>query len=112
MDNVDDPDLVIDIESNDPDLVIDIASPAPASPCVEELRYLVAAKLKILKALSKGASVVSEIEIRGRIIKHRDLLAELAGIKTAIVRCENEIAGRNPRRPARTKARLGYGRRC
>lgn len=73
----------------------------------DELTLLGQAKLKILQAMASGASVVKEIEIRGRVVKHNDLPSELEAIDNRIKLLNDIASGNRHLRPARTRARLG-----
>lgn len=70
----------------------------------EEIVLLEAAKTKILNALAAGASIVKEIEIRGRVVKHNDLMAELKEIDARIQLLNN---GNQHLKPARSRVKLG-----
>lgn len=70
----------------------------------EEIVLLQAAKTKILNALAAGASIVKEIEIRGRVVKHNDLMAELESIDARIALL---TAGPKHLKPARSRVKLG-----
>lgn len=72
----------------------------------EVLVLLNQAKVKILEALAAGASIVKEIEIRGRMVKHNDLAAELRKINLLIAEVDS-VSTRSNVKSARTRARLG-----
>jgi len=70
-----------------------------------ELEQLNASKMKILEAMAAGANIVKEVEIRGRMVKHADLKAELDWIENRI-RTVDPVLRARMLRPGRTRARL------
>jgi hypothetical protein len=71
----------------------------------QKISYLKTAEAKIYEALASGGATVTEWEIRGRIVKFRDLHEELRKIQDEIAILE----GRPSRStPVRSKARLRY----
>lgn len=73
------------------------------------LNSLRAAKARILEAIEKGATIVKEIEIRGRIVKHNDLLEEYEKICNLIKIEESVALGTTRFRPARNQGILRRG---
>lgn len=69
---------------------------------------LYAAEAKVISAISAGGSAVAEFEIRGRIVKFKDLAQELLNIRREIKIYENMRDGVNTSRRPRSRARLKY----
>jgi hypothetical protein len=71
----------------------------------QKIAYLKTAEAKIYEALATGGATVSEWEIRGRIVKFRDLHDELRKIEDEIAVLEGKPSRS---RPVRSKVNLRY----